>query len=79
VPVLVPPLDCDELDPAPNRSGTWFRRVVTAAPACVPAAVPAVPAARIFAASIVALDDFLEGIVAATADVGRLLRRQVHL
>jgi hypothetical protein len=30
-------------------------------------------------AGIVALDDFLEGIVAATADVGRLLRRQVHL
>jgi CBS domain-containing protein len=28
---------------------------------------------------IVALDDFLEGIVEATADVGRLLRRQVHL
>ena len=28
---------------------------------------------------IVALDDFLEGIVAAAADVGRLLRRQVHL
>jgi len=28
---------------------------------------------------IVALDDFLESIVAATADVGRLLRRQVHL
>jgi len=28
---------------------------------------------------IVALDDFLEGIVAATTDVGRLLRRQVHL
>jgi CBS domain-containing protein len=27
---------------------------------------------------IVALDDFLEGIVAATADVGRLLRRQVQ-
>lgn len=27
---------------------------------------------------IVALDDFLEGIVEATADVGRLLRRQVH-
>ena len=29
-------------------------------------------------AGIVALDDFLEGIVEATADVGRLLRRQVH-
>lgn len=28
---------------------------------------------------IVALDDFLEGIVEATADVGRLLRRQVQL
>lgn len=27
---------------------------------------------------IVSLDDFLEGIVEATADVGRLLRRQVH-
>jgi CBS domain-containing protein len=27
---------------------------------------------------IVALDDFLGGIVEATADVGRLLRRQVH-
>ena len=29
-------------------------------------------------AGIVALDDFLEGIVEATADVGRLLRRQVQ-
>jgi len=29
-------------------------------------------------AGIVALDDFLEGIVEAAADVGRLLRRQVH-
>jgi len=28
---------------------------------------------------IVSLDDFLEGIVAATADVGRLLQRQVHV
>ena len=28
---------------------------------------------------IVALDDFLEGIVASMADVGRLLRRQVQL
>jgi CBS domain-containing protein len=28
---------------------------------------------------IVSLDDFLEGIVAATADVGRLLRRQVQV
>jgi len=28
---------------------------------------------------IVALDDFLEGIVQATAEVGRLLRRQVHV
>jgi CBS domain-containing protein len=28
---------------------------------------------------IVALDDFLERIVEATADVGRLLRRQVHV
>lgn len=27
---------------------------------------------------IVSLDDFLEGIVEAMADVGRLLRRQVH-
>lgn len=30
-------------------------------------------------AGIVSLDDFLEGIVAATADVGRLLRRQVQV
>jgi CBS domain-containing protein len=30
-------------------------------------------------AGIVSLDDFLEGIVEATADVGRLLRRQVQL
>jgi predicted transcriptional regulator len=28
---------------------------------------------------IVALDDFLEGIMAASEDVGRLLRRQVHV
>ena len=28
---------------------------------------------------IVSLDDFLEGIVEATADVGRLLRRQVQM
>lgn len=30
-------------------------------------------------AGIVSLDDFLEGIVEATADVGRLLRRQVQV
>ena len=30
-------------------------------------------------AGIVSLDDFLEGIVEATADVGRLLRRQVQI
>jgi predicted transcriptional regulator len=30
-------------------------------------------------AGIVALDDFLEGIVAASEDIGRLLRRQVHV
>lgn len=30
-------------------------------------------------AGIVSLDDFLEGIVEATADVGRLLRRQVQM
>jgi CBS domain-containing protein len=30
-------------------------------------------------AGIVALDDFLERIVEATEDVGRLLRRQVHV
>jgi predicted transcriptional regulator len=28
---------------------------------------------------IVSLDDFLEGIVAAAEDIGRLLRRQVHV
>jgi CBS domain-containing protein len=28
---------------------------------------------------IVSLDDFLEGVVAASEDIGRLLRRQVHL
>jgi len=28
---------------------------------------------------IVSLDDFLEGLVAAAEDVGRLLRRQVHV
>jgi CBS domain-containing protein len=28
---------------------------------------------------IVSLDDFLEGIVAASEDIGRLLRRQVHI
>jgi predicted transcriptional regulator len=28
---------------------------------------------------IVALDDFLEGVVAAAEDIGRLLRRQVHV
>ena len=28
---------------------------------------------------IVSLDDFLEGVVAATEDIGRLLRRQVHV
>lgn len=28
---------------------------------------------------VVSLDDFLEGIVEATEDVGRLLRRQVHV
>ncbi|MGE0160382.1 MAG: CBS domain-containing protein [Gemmatimonadales bacterium] len=28
---------------------------------------------------IVSLDDFLEGIMAASEDVGRLLRRQVHV
>ena len=28
---------------------------------------------------IVALDDFLEGVVAASEDIGRLLRRQVHI
>jgi CBS domain-containing protein len=30
-------------------------------------------------AGIVSLDDFLEGVVAASEDIGRLLRRQVHL
>jgi predicted transcriptional regulator len=30
-------------------------------------------------AGIVALDDFLEGIVSAAEDIGRLLRRQVHV
>jgi predicted transcriptional regulator len=30
-------------------------------------------------AGIVALDDFLEGVVAASEDIGRLLRRQVHI
>jgi CBS domain-containing protein len=28
---------------------------------------------------IVSLDDFLEGLMAASEDVGRLLRRQVHV
>jgi predicted transcriptional regulator len=28
---------------------------------------------------IVSLDDFLEGVVAASEDIGRLLRRQVHI
>jgi len=28
---------------------------------------------------IIALDDFLEGLAAATEDIGRLLRRQVHV
>lgn len=28
---------------------------------------------------IVSLDDFLEGLAAATEDIGRLLRRQVHV
>jgi predicted transcriptional regulator len=28
---------------------------------------------------IVSLDDFLEGLVAASEDIGRLLRRQVHI
>jgi CBS domain-containing protein len=28
---------------------------------------------------IVSLDDFLEGLVATTEDIGRLLRRQVHV
>lgn len=28
---------------------------------------------------IVALDDFLEGVVAASEDIGRLLRKQVHI
>jgi CBS domain-containing protein len=28
---------------------------------------------------IISLDDLLEGIVAASEDVGRLLRRQVHV
>ncbi|HSH76346.1 MAG TPA: CBS domain-containing protein [Longimicrobiales bacterium] len=28
---------------------------------------------------IVSLDDFLEGVVAAAEDIGRLLRRQVHV
>jgi predicted transcriptional regulator len=30
-------------------------------------------------AGIVSLDDFLEGVVAASEDIGRLLRRQVHI
>lgn len=30
-------------------------------------------------AGIVALDDFLEGVVAASEDIGRLLRRQVRI
>jgi CBS domain-containing protein len=30
-------------------------------------------------AGVVALDDFLEGVVAASEDIGRLLRRQVHI
>jgi len=30
-------------------------------------------------AGVVALDDFLESVVATTEDIGRLLRRQVHV